>query len=83
VGYDVKAAGSGIKSNIKAERQNLKTILNQEYGWFKNDTSAKQTKATGIPRFKISWEETDTIKEETTPQAVKKDNKIKNLFKKK
>lgn len=86
VGYDVKTAGEGIKSNIRAERQNLKTILNQEYGWFKNDSVTIQTQASGTPgtpRFKISWDETDTVKEETTPSPVKKENLIKNIFKKK
>jgi hypothetical protein len=84
VGYDVKAAGDQIKSNIKAERKNLKTILNEEYGWFKNDTVIEKKTASGTPRFKISWEEeADTLKEETTLPAVKKDNVIRNIFKKK
>ena len=34
-----KLQGAKIKNNIKSERQTLKTILNQEYGWFKSDTT--------------------------------------------
>ena len=43
VGYDIKAAGNQVKNEIKSERQNLKTILNQEYGWYKNDTTVTKT----------------------------------------
>jgi hypothetical protein len=82
VGYDIKAAGSEIKNNIKTERQTLKTILNQEYGWFKNDTSAKQ-KPAEKSRFRITWDETDSLK--ATPDTIneKKQGLLKNLLKKK
>ena len=62
VGYDLKAAGSQVKSEIKSERQNLKTILNQEFGWYKNDTAVNSTTTTKPKRFRITWEETDTTK---------------------
>ena len=39
VSYDMKAAASEVKNNLKSEKKTLKTILNQEYGWFKNDTA--------------------------------------------
>jgi hypothetical protein len=83
VGYDVKAASEGIKSNIKAERQNLRTILNQEYGWFKSDTTTQKKPAAGTPRFKITWEETDTVKGETEILPLKKESTIKSIFRKK
>jgi hypothetical protein len=58
VGYDVKAAGSELKNNIKAERQTLKSILNQEYGWYKSDTTLKQKQAEGKKtRFRITWDD--------------------------
>jgi hypothetical protein len=62
VGYDLKAAGNQVKSEIKSERQNLKTILNQEFGWYKNDTAVNSTTTTKPKRFRITWEETDTTK---------------------
>lgn len=62
VGYDLKAAGNQIKEDIRNERQNLKSILNQEYGWFKKDTTVNIKKKTGSPRFKISFDENDTVK---------------------
>jgi hypothetical protein len=86
VSYDLKAAGTQVKNNIKAERQNLKTILNQEYGWFKEDTISKSApaKPTGKKqRFRISWNESDSITDQNEQQASKKENSIKNVFKKK
>jgi hypothetical protein len=83
VGYDIKAAGSEIKNNIQTERQTLKTILNQEYGWFKNDTTAKQKPAEKKSRFRITWDETDSVKTKPDPPALKKESVIKSLFKKK
>ena len=60
VSYDLKAVGSEVKSNIKTERQNLKSILNQEYGWFKSDTTARSKPVEKKTRFKIKWDDTDT-----------------------
>jgi hypothetical protein len=62
VGYDLRAAGNQIKDDIKNERKNLKSILNQEYGWFKNDTSVNKKQNTKPPRFKITFDENDTTK---------------------
>jgi len=84
VSYDVKAAGSQIKSDIKSERQTLKTILNQEYGWFKKDTVATPAPAKSAPRFKIAWGDADTAKVEVEEPPVKKnDSPLKNFFRKK
>ena len=85
VGYDVKAAGNEIRNDIRTERQTLKTILNEEYGWFKDDTAeaAAEKPAAGVPRFRISWEETDTVTVETAePPEENRENPLKNLFKK-
>ena len=83
VGYDVKAAGNKIKKDIKAERQTLKTILNEEYGWFRNDSSAGQKPAAGKPRVRIIWEEADTSKVRPAEPDPENNNAIKNLFRKK
>ncbi len=82
VGYDIKAAGNQIKNDIRTERKTLKTILNEEYGWFKNDTAVTEKPAAGTPRFKITWEETDTVQVETE-EPPEENNILKNLLKKK
>jgi len=68
VGYDVKAASTEVKNNFKKEKQTLKTILNQEYGWYKNDSALNQKPPEKKSRFRITWEDGDTIK--TTPAPL-------------
>ena len=60
VGYDMKAAGTEVNKNIKKERQTLKTILNQEYGWYKSDSTVNKKKPEKKTRFKIKWDDSDT-----------------------
>jgi hypothetical protein len=72
VGYDIKAVSAEVKNNMKSEKQNLKTILNQEYGWFKTDTSAKKKPVEKKSRFRISWDGNDSTKNTINTPAVKK-----------
>jgi hypothetical protein len=83
VGYDMKAAGTEIKNNMKKEKQTLKTILNQEYGWYKNDSAVNQKPVEKKSRFKIKWEDGATEKTPPVPPEPKKESPVKNLFKKK
>ncbi len=85
VGYDVKAAGTQVKNEIKKEKQSLRTILNEEYGWYKNDTApAQKQSSTGTRRFKVTWEETDSVRNgKKEPPDEKSENPIRNIFKKK
>ena len=46
ISYDTKAVKENIKDKAKDEKSNLKTILNEEFGWFKKDTSVVKTKKT-------------------------------------
>jgi hypothetical protein len=57
VSYDMKAAATEIKNDIKSEKKSLKTILNQEYGWFKNDSAEMQKPAEKKPKVKVVWED--------------------------
>jgi hypothetical protein len=84
VSYDIKAAGSQIKNDIKNERQNLKTILNQEYGWFRKDTASAPAPKASAPRFKIAWGDADTVKVEQEETPTKDtQSPLRNLFRKK
>lgn len=69
VGYDVKAAGQEIKNNLKAERKNLKNILNQEYGWYKDDPETVKAPAEKKQRFTITWEETEKPEAASAPET--------------
>jgi hypothetical protein len=56
VGYDFGQAKDNIKTDIAIERQTLKGILNEEYGWYQADT-AKVRPAATKPKFTVTWEE--------------------------
>jgi hypothetical protein len=62
VSYDMKAASTEVKNNFKKEKQSLKTILNQEYGWYKNDSTVKPKPVEKKTRFRITWDDSDTVK---------------------
>ena len=62
VGYDMKAARAEVKNNIEDGKTNLKTILNQEYGWYKERYCYKEKTEEKKPRFRITWDENDTAK---------------------
>ena len=83
VGYDMKAAGTEVRNNIKKEKQTLKTILNQEYGWYKTDSTVTQKPLEKKSRFKIAWDDGDSVKSNPAPPPDKKENSIKTLLKKK
>jgi hypothetical protein len=74
VSYDLKAAGSTVKNNIRKERQNLKTMLNEEYGWYKSDTSVKTRPVEKKNRIRITWDDSDTTY--SVPDTVIKKKKI-------
>lgn len=86
VGYDMAAARTDIKQNLKNEKQNLKTILKEEFGWYGKDTvSAPAQVPLQKPKFNIIWDEgvnrDDTIKSDTL-QKGQKSNAVRDLFKK-
>ncbi len=83
VSYDIKAAGNEIKTNIKSERQTLKSILNQEYGWFKGDSSVQQKPAENKSRFSITWDEAAIEQNPVDSTEAKKEGILKTLFRKK
>ena len=71
VGYDVKAAGTQVKESFKKEKQTLKTILNQEYGWYKNDSMVNQKPQEKKSRFKIVWDDGDSVQNNPKSPALK------------
>ncbi len=81
VSYDMKAAGSQIKEDIKKEKQALKTIFDEEYGLYKKDPEPEKREGTR-PRFRIQWEGSDTTETETQPPVQRKESFLKRLFKK-
>jgi len=82
VSYDMKAAGNQVKADFQKEKQTLKTILNEEYGWYSKPAEPEKKQITK-PRFRVSWEGSDTTAVEEEPPAIKKEGIIKRIFRKK
>ncbi|MCK5823236.1 MAG: hypothetical protein KAG95_04475 [Bacteroidales bacterium] len=68
VKYDTKRVKKQIKKRFTQEKKVLKTILNEEFGLFKKDTSVifnktnkKEKKKTSKQPFIIEWNEEDTL----------------------
>jgi hypothetical protein len=57
VSYDMKAAANEVKNSMKSEKKALKTILNQEYGWYKKDSASFEKPAEKKTRFKVQWDD--------------------------
>jgi hypothetical protein len=76
-------ASGEIKNSIKSEKQTLKTILNQEYGWYKSENKSAVKPSEKKSKVKISWDGIDSTKTQAEPSATKKEGAEKNLFKKK
>jgi len=79
---DMKATRNNIKQNLNKEKGTLKNILNEEYGWFKSDTTVKPG-ATSKPKFKIQFEETDTTSVQKDTVATDESKGINRIFRRK
>jgi hypothetical protein len=82
VSYDMQAAGVQIRDDIRKERQTLKNILGKESGKPGFDPEAGQRNESR-PRFRVIWEGSDTIVNQSEPAVVEKESIFKKLFKKK
>lgn len=60
--YDRKAARADRKENFKSEKKELKQILNEEFGWFKNDSGTVNEKETSINQEIKNDEKNETEK---------------------
>jgi hypothetical protein len=78
----MKAAGNQIKADFQKEKQNLRTILNEEYGWY-SKTPEPEKKQEAKPRFRVSWEGSDTTSVVQEQPALRKEGIIKRIFRKK
>jgi len=60
--YDSKSAIQNVKQDLKVEKQNLRSILKDEFGLFKKDSTLNKKdagKKEDETKFKINWEESD------------------------
>ena len=71
VTHDTDALRMGIKEDLQREKQNIKSILKEEYGWYAAD-SLPVTEREVPRRFRIVWEETDSIRTQAADTSEKK-----------
>ena len=72
--YDSKSAIQSVKQDLKVEKQNLKSILKEEFGLFKKDSTLKgdNVKKEDKAKFRINWEEADKKEEKKELKKPKK-----------
>ncbi len=80
--YDKQGVKAKIRKEIKEEKNVLKRMFNEEFGFFSKD-SLTQTEKSGESRpdeFKIEWEgeKADSLKKNIQKQPESKDNKKNN-----
>ncbi len=71
--YDSKSAVQNVKKDLKVEKQTLKTVLKEEFGLFKKDSTltTKKQKAEDS-KLKINWDEADKKEEKKVLKKPKK-----------
>lgn len=82
--YDRKGVKEKIREDIEEEKRELKQILHEEFGWFRQDSilTEEPTDQEKTP-FNIQWEEDDKQKKKRKEEEnKKKEKKKKNKTKK-
>lgn len=78
VGYDIAGSKAALKENIREEKQELKSILKKEFGWFKKDSlQHNDTQQDGSPRFIWGIDEADTTDQHAPLMKNKKEDRNK------
>jgi hypothetical protein len=69
ISYDSKKALDVVKESFKNQKKEIRSALNEEFGWFKNDTTFKKDKVEKKKtRFKVEWDDSNDKKEGTKNQ---------------
>ncbi|MDR1172150.1 MAG: AsmA-like C-terminal region-containing protein [Bacteroidales bacterium] len=67
ISYDKQSAKASVAEDIRNEKQNLKTILKEEFGWFRNDTSlVKPTTPENTGKLRFTFDEETRQQEKTS-----------------
>ncbi|HEY4788351.1 MAG TPA: AsmA-like C-terminal region-containing protein [Bacteroidales bacterium] len=77
--YDTKNALDVVKGNLKKQKGELKTILNEEFGWYKNDSTVKKEEQKKKTAIRVEWDDAD--KKSTTPKETKTEKSLNQPIK--
>ncbi|MCB0403018.1 MAG: hypothetical protein KDD41_13100 [Flavobacteriales bacterium] len=83
ISYDTKGLKESWGENLKKEKNTLKKILNEEFGWFKKDTTIKKDETPKDDGLMIEWEEDDNPADTEEPKKEKKSTETKSKNKEK
>lgn len=83
INYDTKGLKESWKEDLKKEKNTLKKILNEEFGWFKKDTTIKKDDKPEDDGFMIEWEEEEEDNPENNKEKKEKPKSDKKKKKKK
>jgi hypothetical protein len=79
ISYDSKQTVAQMKESLKKQKTELKTILKEEFGFYKNDSTLKTNKTAGKSNFRVKWDDDDAgTKPKESQPAEKKVVKPKN-----
>jgi hypothetical protein len=66
ISYDKQSARASVATDIRNEKQNLKSILKEEFGWFKKDTSlVKPNEPANTGKLRFTFDEETRQQEKT------------------
>ncbi len=68
ISYDTKQTLGIVKKGLENQKQELKTVFNKEFGWFKKDSTLKKTQLQKKNDIKVVWDE-DAPQQESQAQT--------------
>jgi len=78
MGYDTQSARASVATDIRIEKQTLKTIMKEEFGWFKKDTLTKPATPENTGTLRFTFDEDDLQKSsDKKKKEIKDEEKIK------
>ena len=80
INYDKQSAVASIAADIRNEKQTIKSILKEEFGWFKKDSLLKPTSPANTGKLRFTFDE-ENPQDELTGKKRKKQEKDEEKIK--
>ncbi|NJK95739.1 MAG: AsmA-like C-terminal region-containing protein [Bacteroidales bacterium] len=68
--YDTRGVKEIVKESMKSQKRELRSIFKEEFGMYKNDTTAIKPKSN--TRFKVEWEENQSTQQKKNRENLQK-----------
>ncbi len=76
IAYDRQSARASVATDIKREKQSLKNMLNEEFGWFKKDSLPQPAASSNTGKLRFTFED-EPQKETATDKGNKRSGREK------